>query len=498
VLCTFASHFRSVISRLSQIHFDLTFGSLEQCRLWELRMSEPKSLTLLAIDDSPENLELIRAALELQEVEILTSGDPEAGFGIFLKVRPKVVLLDLVMPKVTGMELLERIVAVDPGTDVILITSHYSPESAVEAIQKGASDYWTKPLNVEKLRSRIGGFIAEAENRQKTLQLDRELVDACQFEGMVGRSPLMLEIFAKIRRVAPHFRTMLVTGATGTGKELVAEALHRLSPASQGKFGVCNCSALVENLLESELFGHVRGAFTGATQDKPGLFEHADGGTIFLDEIGELSLPAQAKLLRVLQNREVQRVGSLNPRKIDVRVIAATHRDLRAMVREGRFREDLYYRLAIVEITLPNLASRREDLPLLERYFIEKFAGEYNKSITGMTRRTQTRMAAYPWPGNIRELENVIGNACMMAQGNLVDIDDLPESLRAPMNQDNSPDESFLSLDELQRRHILRVLQAVGGHKARAAEILGIGRATIYQMLSKMKVDDKKENETIQ
>jgi DNA-binding NtrC family response regulator len=461
-------------------------------------MTEPKCLTLLAIDDSPENLELIRAALEQQEVEILTSGDPEAGFGIFLKVRPKVVLLDLVMPKVSGMELLERIVAVDPGTDVILITSHYSPESAVEAIQKGASDYWTKPLDIEKLRSRIGGFIAEAENRRKTLQLDRELVDACQFEGMVGRSPLMLEVFAKIRRVAPHFRTVLVTGATGTGKELVAQALHRLSPAAQGKFAVCNCSALVENLLESELFGHVRGAFTGATQDKPGLFEHADGGTIFLDEIGELSQPAQAKLLRVQQNREVQRVGSLTPRKIDVRVIAATHRDLKAMVREGRFREDLYYRLAIVEITLPNLASRREDLPLLERYFIEKFAAEYNKSITGMTRRTQTRMAAYPWPGNIRELENVIGNACMMAQGNLVDIDDLPESLRAPMNQDSSPDESFLSLDELQRRHILRVLQAVGGHKARAAEILGIGRATIYQILSKMKIDDKNENETIQ
>jgi DNA-binding NtrC family response regulator len=459
-------------------------------------MSEPKSLTLLAIDDSPQNLELIRAALEQQAVEILTSGNPEAGFEMFLKARPKVVLLDLVMPKVSGMELLERIVAVDPGTDVILVTSHYSPESAVEAVQKGASDYWTKPLDVEKLRHRIGGFLADAERRVKTLRLDRELVDACQFEGMVGRSPLMLEVFAKIRRVAPHFRTVLVTGATGTGKELVAEALHRLSPAGQNKYAVCNCSALVETLLESELFGHVRGAFTGATQDKPGLFEHADGGTIFLDEIGELSMPAQAKLLRVLQNREVQRVGSLTPRSIDVRVIAATHRDLRAMVREGRFREDLYYRLAIVEIALPNLANRREDLPLLQRYFIEKFAAEYKKSIAGMTRRTQTRMAAYPWPGNIRELENVIGNACMMAQGSLVDIEDLPESLRGPIGHDLSTDDLFLSLDEVQRRHILRVLQSVDGNKARAAEILGIGRATIYQMLSRMKIDEK--NETVQ
>jgi DNA-binding NtrC family response regulator len=456
-------------------------------------MSQTKSLTVLAVDDSPENLELIRAALEKQDVEILTETDPETGFEVFQKVRPRVVLLDLVMPRVSGMELLERIVSVDPGTDVILITSHYSPESAVEAIQKGARDYWTKPLDVEKLRSRIGGLIAEAENRLKTLRLDREMVDACQFEGMVGRSPLMLEVFARIRRVAPHFRTVLVTGQTGTGKELVAQALHRLSPAAHGKFAVCNCSALVENLLESELFGHVRGAFTGATQDKPGMFEYADGGTIFLDEIGELSLPAQAKLLRVLQNRQVQRVGSPVTRGVDVRVIAATHRDLKAMVRDGQFREDLYYRLAIVEISLPTLASRREDLPLLQRYFVEKYAAEYNKAITGITRRTQTRMAAYPWPGNIRELENVIGNACMMADGSLVDINDLPESLRAPMSHDISTDEALLSLDEVQRRHIARVLEAVGGHKARAAEILGIGRATIYQMLSKMKTDEKKE-----
>jgi len=456
-------------------------------------MSELKKPTLLAIDDDPENLELIRAVLEEQQVEILTAGDPEAGFEIFLKTRPRIVLTDLVMPKVSGMELLERIVAVDPGTDVILITSHYSPESAVEAIQKGASDYWTKPLDVEKLRGRIEGFLAEAERRLKTLRLDRELLDACQFEGMVGRSPLMLEVFARIRRVAPHFRTVLVTGATGTGKELVAHALHRLSPAARGKFAVCNCSALVESLLESELFGHVRGAFTGATQDKPGLFEHADGGTIFLDEIGELSLPAQVKLLRVLQDRQVQRVGSLTPRSIDVRVIAATHRDLKAMVRAGQFREDLYYRLEMVEISLPSLASRREDLPLLQRYFVEKFAADYNKSIAGITRRTQTRMAAYPWPGNVRELENVIGNACMMVDGSLIDIDDLPESLRGPISQDISMDETFLSLEELQRRHILRVLQAVGGHKARAAEILGIGRATIYQMLSRMKVGEKSE-----
>jgi DNA-binding NtrC family response regulator len=382
---------------------------------------------------------------------------------------------------------------VDAGVDVILITAHYSAESAVEAIQKGAADYMTKPIEIEKLRSRISSLLDDAEMRQKTLRLDQELIDAYQFEGMVGRSPLMLEVYAKIRRIAPHFRTVLVTGATGTGKELAAKALHRLSPAARGPFIVCNCSALVENLVESELFGYVRGAFTGATQDKVGMFEHADGGSIFLDEIGELAPAAQAKLLRVLQNRQVQRVGSLTPRNIDVRVIAATHRDLKKMVREGHFREDLYYRLGVVEIPMPVLANRREDLPLLERYFIQKFSAEYNKPIAGLVRRAQTRLATYPWPGNVRELENVIGNACMMTDANLIDINDLPDRLRGPLTEELGGDETFLPLEELQRRHILRVLEGVGGNKARAAEVLGIGRATIYQLLSRMKSEEPKK-----
>jgi len=459
-------------------------------------MNPTSTLRLLVIDDNQENLELIRSALEQDGLEILTEQDPEEGFRTFLRVRPRIVLLDLVMPHVSGIEILERMVAVDPGIDVVLITAHYSAESAVKAIQKGACDYLTKPLDIEKLRSRIKNLLSDAETRQRTLRLDQELINAYQFEGMVGRSPLMLEVFARIRRIAPHFRTVLVTGATGTGKELVARALHRLSPASRGPFVVCNCSALVDNLVESELFGYVRGAFTGATQDKVGLFEHADGGTIFLDEIGELALAAQAKLLRVLQNRQVQRVGSLTPRNIDVRVIAATHRNLGTMVREGQFREDLYYRLAVVDIALPVLSDRREDLPLLERYFIEKFSAEYNKPVAGLVRRAQTRLATYHWPGNVRELENVIGNACMMTDGSLIDIGDLPERLRKPLSEDLAGNESFLSLEELQRRHVLRVLECVGGNKARAAEVLGIGRATIYQLLSRMRPEEKKEDRT--
>jgi DNA-binding NtrC family response regulator len=446
---------------------------------------------LLAIDNDPETLTLISVALGQDGLHILTDGDAEAGFQTFLRVRPRMVLIDLAMGSARGMELLQRMVHADPGANVILTSSDYSAESAVEAIQKGACDYLTKPLDVVRLRDRLAGLGAEAEARRQTLSLDQKLLEACQFEGIVSRSPLMLEVFAKIRRVSPHFKTALVTGATGTGKELVARALHRLSPAANDRFVVCNCSALVESLAESELFGYVKGAFTGANQDRPGLFESADGGTLFLDEIGELSPGTQAKLLRVLQDHQVRRVGSSVRRKVDLRVIAATNRDLRTMVSEGTFREDLYYRLAMVEIALPRLENRREDLPLLQRYFIQRFAAEYKRPIAGLTRRAQGRMAVHPWPGNIRELENVIGNACMMADGRFIDIDDLPERLRNLQTDASHTDETLFSLQEAQRRHIVRVLERVGGNKLRAARILGIGRNTIYKMLSKLKLESR-------
>src|ERR1700730_580386 len=452
-----------------------------------IEKSEP--FKLLAIDDDSANLTLISAALRQEGLEILTEEDPNVGFETFLRVRPRIVLLDLLMPGIQGMELLERITRVDPGANIILISGHYSAESALEAIQKGACDYLTKPLDIERLRDRVAGLRAEAETRQRTLKLDHELVEVCRFEGIVSRSPLMLEVLAKIRRVAPHFKTALVTGATGTGKELVARALHRLSTASPERFVVCNCSALVATLVERELFGYVKGAFTGANQDRPGLFEGADGGTLFLDEIGELSPGTQARLLRVLQDHQVRRVGSSSSRNVDVRVIAATNRDLTAMVSEGTFREDLYYRLAGVEIALPRLENRREDLPLLQRYFVEKFAAEYEKPIAGLTRRAQGRMATYSWPGNIRELENVIGNACMMADGRFIDINDLPERLREAQRDDSRTDEALFSLEEAQRRHIMRVLDRVGGNKLRAARILGVGRTTIYKLLSRIKIE---------
>jgi len=458
-----------------------------------LSMSKRPKSRLLAIDDDPQTLSLIADALVDEGLEIVAAGDPERGFELFLQLRPRIVLLDLRMPRVNGMDLLRRIISSDPGANVIVISVDYSVESAMEAIQQGACDYLTKPIDLPRLRHRIVSFLAEAEVRRRTLLLDRELVQACQFEGIVSRSPLMLDIFAKIRRVGPHFKTVLVTGATGTGKELVARALHSLSSAPLGRFVACNCSALVESLIETELFGYVKGAFTGAIQDRPGLFESADGGVLFLDEIGDLSLGAQAKILRVLQDHYVRRVGSTVSRNVDVRVIAATNRDLRKMVREGQFREDLYYRLAVVEIALPSLANRREDIPLLQRYFVERFAAEYKKPIAGLTRRAQGLLTTYPWPGNVRELENVLENTCMMVDTPFIDTNDLPERLRTPFTGDSILDEGLLSLDEVQRRHIIRVLERVGGNKARAAEILGLARATIYQLLSRMKLEGKKD-----
>ncbi|HEY2362682.1 MAG TPA: sigma-54 dependent transcriptional regulator [Candidatus Angelobacter sp.] len=448
--------------------------------------SQNDALKLLAIDDTPQNLELIVEALAQDLLEIITTSDTDEGLQLFHNARPAIVLLDLVMPKMSGMEVLERMVADDPAAEIILMTAHYSTESAVEAIQKGAADYLTKPLDLKKLRDRIGIIVADAEKRRQAFQLDHALLDTYQFEGIIGRSPAMLETFAKIRRVAPHFQTLLVTGATGTGKELVARALQRLSPVASGPFAVCNCSAIVETLLESELFGYVRGAFTGATQDKAGLFESANGGTVFLDEIGELSMPAQAKLLRVLQQREIQRVGSPKTRAVNVRVVGATNQDLRELVASGRFREDLYYRLSMIEINLPTLTERREDLPLLQKYFVEKFATQYGKEIKGITRRAQQQLARHIWPGNVRELENVIGNAAMMTQGNTIDLADLPESVRNPVEPLKS-NEELLSLEEVQNRHLQRVLELVGGNKVRAAEVLGVSRATIYEMLARIK-----------
>ncbi|MBI4873343.1 MAG: sigma-54-dependent Fis family transcriptional regulator [Acidobacteria bacterium] len=444
---------------------------------------------VLVVDDDPLAIELVRGVLADFDVEILAAPDRATALAIMQSQRPRLVLLDLILPGVTGMELLERLLEIDPGADVILVTAHYSTESAVEAIQKGAYDYLTKPLPIQRLREKVGRWLEEARTRQRAMELDTEMVDTYQFEGIIGRSPVILDVFSRIRRIAPHFATALVTGDTGTGKELVARALHRLSPVLNGPFVVCNCAAIVESLFESELFGHMRGAFTGANQDRAGMVEHASGGTLFLDEIGEIPLSVQSKLLRVIQNREMQRLGSPQVRRVDVRIVAATNRDLKAMIDKREFREDLYYRLAMVEIRLPRLAERKEDIPLLQRHFLKRFSESFNRPSLALSRRAQTLVSRYSWPGNVRELENVLSYCAMMSPHNVIDVQDFPDSVRNQLaiaeTQAEEEDEELFSLEELQRKHIHKVLERLGGNRARAAAVLGIGRATLYRLLQK-------------
>jgi DNA-binding NtrC family response regulator len=441
-------------------------------------------VTLVAIDDDPAALELITEALSELDLEILTSTDPEAGLELILKRQPDIAVLDLVLPGRDGMELLEAIVDRSPNTEVLLMTGHYSTDSALEAIQKGACDYLTKPISVADFRLRIGRLAAESKRRHEAAKLENEVFSTHRFEGMVGQSPLMQDLFARIRRIAPHFRTALITGSTGTGKELVARALHRLSPVATGRFVDFNCSAVVESLFESELFGYVKGAFTGAQGDRMGLFEHANNGVLFLDELGDTPLNMQTKLLRALQNQEIRRVGSPLVHKVNVRVIAATNRNLPKMIAEGTFRDDLYYRLSMVELKVPRLADRKEDISLLVRHFLDYFNEQYGKNIRGLTPRAQAVLARYSWPGNVREVENVLGAACMMTQDSIIDVRDLRETLRNPQSSSVGEDgEAIVPLADLERQHARTTLKRMHGNKVKTAEALGISRATLYRLL---------------
>jgi DNA-binding NtrC family response regulator len=452
------------------------------------------NVSLVIVDDNPGSLELLSTALEQPGLDIWTAKDPEEGLNLVFEKHPDIVMTDLVMPKMSGLELLERIVSFDPAIEVLLMTAHYSTESAVEAIRKGASDYLNKPISLPVLRERMRGLIDDVRRRQRAMELQQELEGSAQFEHIIGNSPAMWELFSRIRRIAPHFRTVLVTGPTGSGKELVSQALHRLSPASGGNLVVVNCSAVVETLFESELFGHVKGSFTGATHDKVGLVEHASNGTLFLDEIGDMPLGTQAKLLRTIQNQEVQRVGSLHARKVNIRLIAATHQDVRAMIREGQFREDLYYRLSMVELHVPALSERKEDLPLLARHFIEKFSKQFDKPIRGMTQRASIALSRYDWPGNVRELENAIGHACMMVLSETIDVADLPESVRNPGHVQTStapavpaPEGELPAslLENTERQLIADALAKASGNQSEAARSLRIGRDALRYKMKK-------------
>ena len=447
---------------------------------------------MVIIDDNPGSLELLSAALAGDDIAIFTAQDPEEGLDLIYNKHPHLVLTDLVMPKLGGIQVLESVMEFDPAIDVILMTAHYTSETAVEAIKKGASDYLNKPVSLNVLRERVGRLLEDARRRERSIQLEGELTAANEFQGLVGRSPRMWEVYSRIRRIALHYRSVLVTGETGTGKDLVAQAIHRLSPASTGRYVVLNCSAVVETLFESELFGHVKGSFTGAITDKVGMVEHAHGGTLFLDEIGDMPLATQAKMLRVLQNQEVQRVGSLATRKVDIRIVAATNRDLKAAVSQGKFREDLYYRLSMVEIHLPRLTERLEDLPLLQRHFISKFSSQYKRDIRGMTQRAQLVLASHSWPGNVRELENAIGHACIMTLNNMIDVQDFPDYLRniggpRPFAQVQAPVPTgrSVSFEDHERAIIQQALETSNGNQSQAARLLRIGRDALRYKMKK-------------
>src|SRR3954470_13584081 len=376
-----------------------------------LRMSRPP--VLIVVDDEPSILALIERIVRPAGFKTILHSRARDALAALPEERPDIALVDLQMPELGGLDVLREIRQVHPEGGVILMTGHASVESAIEAVKLGALDYLTKPLDVQRLRRHLDDVKEEATRRAAIVASESDTAKRLELCGMIGRSAVMQELFDLVRRIAPHARAALVTGETGTGKEGIARAIHELGPRRGKRFVTINCSAVVASLFESELFGHMRGAFTGAADNKPGLFEAADGGTLFLDEIGELPGAVQAKLLRVLELGEVHRIGSLDPRHVNVHVIAATNRDLRAEVAAGRFRSDLYYRLNVVEVALPALRERREDIPYLTASFVRQTSERLQKPVAGLTPAAERLLAAAHWDGNVRELRNVIERACI-------------------------------------------------------------------------------------
>ena len=439
--------------------------------------------TILIIDDEKNIREGLGAALEMEGYKIALASDGKAGLERLVKGDIDLVITDLRMPEVSGEQVLAKVTAENPGVPVIVLTGHGSIDSAVDAMRNGAYDFLTKPLNLDQLVLIVKRALQGRELVLKHKELQEELNSRKSFESIIGKSAEMQKIFEIVRKAAGSKASVLITGESGVGKELIANALHNLSPRRDNSLIKVHCAALSENLLESELFGHEKGAFTGATSLKRGRFELANGGTIFLDEIGEIDQNVQIKILRVLQDKRFERVGGEETLEVDVRVIAATNRDLEAEIAAGRFREDLYYRLNVVHIHVPPLRDRRDDIPLLITAFLQEFAKENGKTIEGIDSRARSALYKFDWPGNIRQLRNCLESAVVMSSGPIIKLEDLPPSIAGSSQTDIIEVPAGIPMSEAEKMLILQNLAINKGNKTKTADILGIGRKTLHRKL---------------
>ncbi|MGE5190812.1 MAG: sigma-54-dependent transcriptional regulator [Gemmatimonadota bacterium] len=440
---------------------------------------------IFVFDDDADSLASVAAALRRDGFDVHPFGDPREGLARLAAEGGDVVLTDLRMPGLTGMDVIRRVAEENPGVPVVVLTAFGTVESAVEAVRAGASDYLMKPVGIPQLRAAVFKAVKERAMRKEIAHLREEVDRKYGIEGIVGASRAMEELFRKIRLVAPTRMNVLVQGESGTGKELVARAVHALSPRRGRRFIPLNCAALAESLLESELFGHEKGAFTGAVATRQGMMEVADGGTLFLDEIGEMSPALQAKLLRAIEEKEVIRVGGSQVIRVDVRIIAATNRDLAARVAEKAFREDLFYRLKVFTIVVPPLRERRDDIPKLADHFLKEVARENGTPEKRLSPEALKVLLAHRWPGNVRELRNAIETAALVAAGGTIGTGDLPPGIGGeaipPSPAGPIPLPAPRTLEEIERDAIRAALAETGGNKTQAAKILGIGLRTLHR-----------------
>ena len=442
--------------------------------------------TILIVDDEKNIRSGLAIAFEDEGYDTLEAEDGQKAWTLVNKRSVDLVITDLRMPAMSGYDLLKKINAAYPTLPVIVLTGHGSIEDAVQAMRDGAVDFFTKPVDLDHLVLTVGKALSNRLVSEQNRQLKAEIETLKKRQGyqkIIGKSAPVVRMMQIIEQVAASKASVLVTGESGTGKELVADALHKLSPRSSGPLVKVNCASLSPTLLESELFGHEKGAFTGAVSQKKGRFELADGGTIFLDEIGEIDLSTQVKILRVLQERCFERVGGEETISVDVRVVAATNRNLEEEIKKGSFREDLYYRLNVVHIEVPPLRERREDIPLLIADFLETFNKEDGRQVEGFTSAARKAMLAYSWPGNIRELRNTVESCVVLSRGREIDVDDLPPQITSQTGDEEIKIKVGTRLDEAERILILTTIDHCKGNKTRAAEVLGIGRKTLHRKL---------------